>query len=141
MLVSKKPCVPNTTSYLPKATPRLPNATPRLPHTTSNTSQRNIVHVGYARVWFALALNISCCLCQFRSHWVAKANANSGGIWPFVWHRLYSTCHTIAPTVFTNNLIAPRVCLMSPSPLLTFPASAPFQCPLHISCRVDYSSH
>ena len=45
-----------------------------------------MVRVGYARVGFALGMYISCCLCQFHSHWVANANAISGGRWAQVVH-------------------------------------------------------
>ena len=67
MLVSKKPCGPN-------AKPHGPNVSP-------SPSWWNIVCVGYAMVWFMLAMKISCCLCQLRAHWVANANVVSGGIW------------------------------------------------------------
>ena len=39
-----------------------------------------MVRVGYARVGFALGIYISCWLFPVPSHWVAKANAISGGI-------------------------------------------------------------
>ena len=40
-----------------------------------------MVRVGYARVGFALGMYISCCLCQFHSHWVPNGNLVFGGIW------------------------------------------------------------
>ena len=51
-----------------------------MPHVSPNARQWSIVHVGYARVWFALAMYISCCLSQFHSRWEANANPISGGI-------------------------------------------------------------
>ena len=66
MLVSKKP--------------RGPNAKPHRPNTSPNVSQWNIVRIGNMRVGYALAMYIPCCLCQFRSRWVANANAISSGI-------------------------------------------------------------
>ena len=73
MLVSKKPRGPNPEPDGPNAKPHGPNASP-------NTSQWNIVRVGYVRVGFMLAMYISGCLCLFRSRWVANANSISSGI-------------------------------------------------------------
>ena len=63
MLVSKKP--------------RGPNPKPHGPNTSPNTIQCNILCVWYARVWFALAMYILNCLCQFRLRWVPDANPAS----------------------------------------------------------------
>ena len=66
MLVSKNPGGPNMK-------PRRPIAKPYGPNARANTRQWNIFRVGYARVWFALAMYISCFL-------VANANVVSGRI-------------------------------------------------------------
>ena len=59
MLVSKNPCRPNASAMVP-------NTSASVPSTTPNASWWSMVCVGYVRVWFALAMYISCCLCQFR---------------------------------------------------------------------------
>ena len=63
------------------ATKMLVSKKPHGPSATTNASQWNIFRVGYTRIGFALAMYISFCLCQFRSHWVANMNAISCGIW------------------------------------------------------------
>ena len=55
-----------------------------MPNASTNSSQWNIVHVGYARVGFALGMYISCCLFPVPLRWVANADAISGGIWAIV---------------------------------------------------------
>ena len=37
--------------------------------------------VGYTRVWFALVMYISSCLCHFCLRWVHNANVLFGGVW------------------------------------------------------------
>ena len=39
-----------------------------------------MVRISYTRVGFALGMYISCCLCQFPSHWLPNANPVFGGI-------------------------------------------------------------
>ena len=51
-----------------------------MPNASPNTNQWNIVRVGYARVGFVLAMQISCCLCQFHSRCVGNENTISSGI-------------------------------------------------------------
>ena len=57
-------CVTDTNLLISK-NPHRPKASTHGPNVTPKVSQWNIVHVGYARIEFALAMYISFCLCQF----------------------------------------------------------------------------
>ena len=72
MLVSKKPCTPNTNINLHVTSQHDPNASRR---------KNIIVRVGHFRVCITLGIWISCCLSHVFLCWVAKGNAVSGGIW------------------------------------------------------------
>ena len=42
------------------------------------------VTLGLLALGLALGMYISCCLCEFRLRWIAKANAAFSGIWALV---------------------------------------------------------
>ena len=78
------PCGPNANPCGPNANPCRPNANPCRPNARPNMSGGIWSHWVPLMLGFALAMLISCCLCQFRPRWVAHAKAVSSGIWAYV---------------------------------------------------------
>ena len=69
-----------------------PNARPGGP----NVSQWNVVSVGYARVWFALAMYFSCYLCNFSHIGYVKITQRERGFWWNTGFRYTGNCFIVS---------------------------------------------
>ena len=110
-LVSKKACRPNTT---PQLKPIMPNVSQLCSMRAYNAKRKpnarqwNMVRVGYARVWFALGMHISCCLCQF--HFVLDTQHEPVLLWNIGYRVSYFiNCKGLRYFLYSTSIIYHRM--------------------------------